>query len=159
VLHWLTAVLIVVNLLLGFFQDSLFRGTVPLHKSIGLTVLVLGVARLLWRVAHPAPPLVPGMAVWERVLARANHVAFYLLIILLPLSGWACSPCRRSCGRTRRSAMRCSSATRSSPGSPWRCSSCMSRAHSNTVSWTAIARWTACCRGPDRAKSFFLHCA
>lgn len=87
-LHWTTALLIVANLLLGFFADELFRGAVSLHKSIGLTVLALGVARLVWRLLHPAPPLLPSIRPWERVLARANHVAFYLLIILLPLSGW-----------------------------------------------------------------------
>ena len=54
-----------------------------------LTVLILVVARIAWRLTHRPPPLPPGLAVWERTLARAGHVLFYILMLALPLTGWA----------------------------------------------------------------------
>ena len=59
-----------------------------LHKSVGLTVLALSLARLGWRLGHPPPPLPPHMPAWERRIAKATHWAFYALMIGLPLSGW-----------------------------------------------------------------------
>jgi cytochrome b561 len=59
-----------------------------LHKSIGLTILILSLVRLAWRLTHPAPPLPDHMARWEKVFARATHVGFYLVMIATPLGGW-----------------------------------------------------------------------
>lgn len=59
-----------------------------LHKSLGLTVLALSLARLAWRVSHQPPPL-PAMARWRRAAAHTVHWAFYALMIAVPLSGWA----------------------------------------------------------------------
>ncbi len=94
-LHWLLAAAILFMGWLGFFMMSL-EDTDPwmfplfqVHKSIGLTILVLSVARLLWRLANPVPPLPLGMPGWERVSARAVHVLFYVLMIAVPLLGWA----------------------------------------------------------------------
>lgn len=88
VLHWTIALLIVVNLVIGLFHDSLFPNAIPLHKSIGMTVLALAVVRLAWRLAHRPPPLPASVRPWEKGLAHAVHWLFYALIILLPLSGW-----------------------------------------------------------------------
>lgn len=92
-LHWMAAVLIMANLASGFAKDALdgIWNVVPLHKSIGLTVLVLGTARLAWRLGHPAPPLPAGTPAWQRKLAGAVHASFYALIIVLPLTGWIMS--------------------------------------------------------------------
>jgi len=89
-LHWSIAALVVANLLIGQgFElfEAIDRGAwVRLHKSIGITVLLLSFARLGWRLMHPpAPSLLPAR---ERRLAGAVHVAFYALLILMPLSGW-----------------------------------------------------------------------
>lgn len=92
-LHWAAAVLILANLASGFAKDAL-GGTwnvVPLHKSIGLTVLILGIVRLVWRLAHPAPPLPDTMPPWQLALAKAVHAVFYALIIVVPLTGWVMS--------------------------------------------------------------------
>jgi cytochrome b561 len=59
-----------------------------LHKSIGLSVLALSVVRLGWRLAHPVPALPTAMPGWEKLLARATHWAFYVLMIAIPLAGW-----------------------------------------------------------------------
>jgi cytochrome b561 len=87
-LHWLIAALIVANLVIGLLHESLLKGTIPLHKSIGLLVLALSVVRLLWRLVHRPPPLPATVKPWERGLAHLNHWLFYALMILLPLSGW-----------------------------------------------------------------------
>ena len=87
-LHWTIAALIVANLAVGFFQESWLKGTMPLHKSIGLTVLGLSVVRLGWRLAHRPPPLPATVRPWEKGLAHLTHWLFYALMILMPLSGW-----------------------------------------------------------------------
>lgn len=93
VLHWTIAVLIALQIRGGWALDGLtglrqFEGY-QLHKSVGITILLLSLARLGWRLTHPAPPLPEHMARWEKVFARATHVAFYLLLIGTPLVGWA----------------------------------------------------------------------
>lgn len=92
-LHWAIAGFVVWNILLGWSMEDLPPterfGAFQLHKSIGLTVLTLSLIRLGWRLANPAPPLPRHMAGWERVLARGTHVLFYVLIIGIPLGGWA----------------------------------------------------------------------
>ncbi|WP_448657338.1 cytochrome b [Sphingomonas sp. CJ99] len=92
--HWAIAAAILVNLPLGLFSDALAPVTgpvMPLHKSIGLTVLALSVARLGWRIANPAPPLPATVSAAERRLAGAVHAFLYALMILVPLSGYAMS--------------------------------------------------------------------
>jgi polyisoprenoid-binding protein YceI/cytochrome b561 len=59
-----------------------------LHKSIGLTVLLLSFGRLFWRILNPPPALPEGMAAWERILSNAVHVLFYVFMIGTPLLGW-----------------------------------------------------------------------
>jgi cytochrome b561 len=97
VLHWAIAAAILFMLPLGFWMheqaehgnagESVFRAF-QLHKSVGLTVLLLSLVRLGWRVANPPPPLPAHMPAWERFAAKATHWAFYALMLGLPLSGW-----------------------------------------------------------------------
>lgn len=95
VLHWLIAVLILVQILLITAHEStdgpLSREFVQIHKSVGLTILVLTLARIGWRMAHPAIALPTHMKRWEKLFARATHVLFYVALIVLPLTGWAAS--------------------------------------------------------------------
>ncbi len=90
--HWLVAGLIAINVTLvltvDFFPDTFERPMIDLHKSIGLTVLGLAIMRLLWRLSHPAPALPLDYAPWERKLAHAAHIGLYLLIFLMPITGW-----------------------------------------------------------------------
>jgi cytochrome b561/polyisoprenoid-binding protein YceI len=58
-----------------------------LHKSIGIVILLLTLARLGWRLARRPPPSVEGG--WEGMLAKAVHFAFYAVLLLGPLTGWA----------------------------------------------------------------------
>ncbi|MBV9061985.1 MAG: cytochrome b [Alphaproteobacteria bacterium] len=93
IFHWLIAALLIANLALGLYFADLPRGDWrtelgQLHKSIGLTVLMLSVLRLAWRLTHPVPPLPAGMRWGLRFAARATHWLFYVLIIGIPLTGW-----------------------------------------------------------------------
>ncbi len=73
-LHWIIAILILVNLWLGFAHDSLPKEwkVMPVHKSIGLTVLALTLVRLSWRLAHKPPALPAAMPGWEKLAANLN---------------------------------------------------------------------------------------
>lgn len=91
-LHWLTAALIVVNLALGLSMVPLPISPRKLqwylwHKSIGTTIFLLTCARLAWRWYRPAPPPV-AMVPWQRRSAAAAHALLYVLMLLVPLSGW-----------------------------------------------------------------------
>lgn len=89
--HWTIGLLVIANLVIGVLHESLLKGTIPLHKSIGMTVLVLSIARLGWRLAHPAPPLPDDIPHWQKLAAHVSHWAFYFFIIALPLTGWVFS--------------------------------------------------------------------
>lgn len=93
--HWLTAALILAQVLLITAHEAtdgpISREFVLVHKSVGLTILVLTLARIGWRLANPALPLPDRMRGWEKIAARVTHVGFYILLIGLPLGGWAAS--------------------------------------------------------------------
>jgi cytochrome b561 len=95
-LHWTIALLIVIQIGLGWYMNEVLpdrspaqAAVLPLHISVGLTILVLVLIRIGVRLTHPAPPLPAAIAPWERVLARASHILFYLLMLAMPLTGWA----------------------------------------------------------------------
>ena len=92
-LHWLMAVLILTNLAIGLSFEFLPMGAdkawlYQFHKSIGLTVLLLTVIRIAWRLGAGAPkePPMPG---WQRVAANIVHFLLYVLMFMIPFSGWA----------------------------------------------------------------------
>jgi cytochrome b561 len=90
ILHWLISALIISNI--AFAMLPLPKPTheflMGLHLSFGIIVLFLAVARILWRLTHMPPPKPIDLAKWEAVLSGAVHFLFYLLMILVPLSGW-----------------------------------------------------------------------
>jgi len=92
VLHWLIAAAIVAQVVLAGRMEGPRTPTsfavTQLHKSIGVTILLLSLVRLAWRLANPPPPLPATMARWERELARFVHVGFYVIMIGMPLTGW-----------------------------------------------------------------------
>jgi cytochrome b561 len=91
--HWITATLVVIQVILGFsFAEFMERGPARAevftwHKTLGATILLLSIARLIYRLKNPPPPFPPELPEWERVAAVWNHRAFYFLLIALPLTG------------------------------------------------------------------------
>lgn len=91
-LHWLIAGLILANIWFGWRMGHLdglarFR-TFQLHKSIGVTVLLLTAVRVGWRIAKPPPSPAAALTDRERRVSRTAHLALYVLMIVLPLTGW-----------------------------------------------------------------------
>ncbi len=96
-LHWLIALLLLGQFAFGLTLEDIPRGTpergiyVNLHKSTGIVIGLLIVLRIAWRLTHRPPPLPSGMPAWQRLAARLSHVALYLCMLALPLSGYLAS--------------------------------------------------------------------
>jgi cytochrome b561 len=102
-LHWLIALLILVQVPLGFYMNSVYDALKAsgsrdwselllisrLHHTNGFLILILVALRLLWRVSNPTPAMPAGLAAWQRFTARATHVFLYALLLTFPLTGWA----------------------------------------------------------------------
>lgn len=91
--HWLTAALMVGIVALGLYSSSLPRDIalrddiLVVHKSLGLLIIVLTVARLGWVLYSPAPLDAGKLRPWERKAAHLGHALLYLVLLLMPLSG------------------------------------------------------------------------
>ncbi|MEE3627134.1 cytochrome b/b6 domain-containing protein [Nitrospirillum sp. BR 11752] len=92
-LHWTMAVLIVAMLFIGVAMvatvNSSHNWLVPLHKSVGATLLVLVLVRLAVRAIHRPPPLPAEMPGPQKAIAHLSHLLLYALMIALPLVGWS----------------------------------------------------------------------
>jgi cytochrome b561 len=95
VLHWTIAVIVFIMVPVGLTManvlgDGPFKNVLyELHKSFGIIIFCLAAVRVCIRLARGAPPLVPGLPAWQRAAAHASHYALYLLIVLVPIAGWA----------------------------------------------------------------------
>ena len=90
-LHWGIGLLIIGNLIGGLAHDVAPQIIMPLHKSTGLLILVLSLARLGWRLTHRPPAFPAAMPGWEKLVGSITHWIFYALMVLIPLSGWIMS--------------------------------------------------------------------
>ena len=95
-LHWLMAVLFFGMLGLGFYMQGLPLSPDKLklyswHKWVGVTVFLLALFRIAWRVTHQPPPLPGSMPRLMQIAAHAGHHMLYMLMFLIPLSGWLMS--------------------------------------------------------------------
>lgn len=96
ILHWLIAILLIAQIAGGLYaadlpreQLDLKRELFQLHKSFGIVILLLTLVRIGWRFAYKAPPLPAAIPGWEKLAARVAHVGFYVLLLAIPLTGWA----------------------------------------------------------------------
>jgi cytochrome b561 len=96
-LHWWTVLLIAAQVPIGLFMVRYGAATnfaeptgklYDAHKLIGLTILLLALVRLVYRLAHGAPADEPTLATWEKVVSHITHWAIYALLIIVPLLGW-----------------------------------------------------------------------
>jgi cytochrome b561 len=93
VLHWLVAALVFAQIALGWSAVTWRLSPTKLdlfvwHKSIGMLILTLMVIRVAWRLANPPPVLPAEMPTFERRAARASHFLLYLLLLVMPMTGW-----------------------------------------------------------------------
>lgn len=93
ILHWLSAAVIIAAVVLGFAMNSVEPGATQnrlydLHRSFGALILLLTGGRLLWRLYSPPPPM-PDLPAWQAKSATFVHRLLYVLLIALPLLGWA----------------------------------------------------------------------
>ena len=93
-LHWVIALAILGMIFGGWYMSDLPDGApgqyflYQMHKSVGITILLLSVARIIWRAMNPPPPLPDDMNGLEKTASHLVHLGFYGLMIALPLTGW-----------------------------------------------------------------------
>lgn len=98
-LHWSIALFILLMLIMGFTAILLPSDTygwlrsdlITVHKSLGLTILLLMIIRLVWKFTNDRPQLPSSVLIWEKALARIAHFSLYLLIFAMILIGWTMS--------------------------------------------------------------------
>lgn len=98
-LHWLIALLLIAQFTFGWYLGEIPRGVpergyfVNLHKSTGMVIGLLILFRLGWRLTHSPPPLPPNTTVprWQQRAAVASHCLLYVLMLVMPLSGYIAS--------------------------------------------------------------------
>lgn len=91
--HWIIVLLILCLAIVGLTMGELpktpkYFWVYTLHKSTGLLVLALVIARLGWRFYAGKPEPVPGTPTWQERIATVTHWLLYGLILLMPVSGW-----------------------------------------------------------------------
>jgi cytochrome b561 len=92
VLHWLTAILVFTTLLIGFFMvNSLgsYEALVRVHMTLGVSILVIVVARAVNRFTHRTPKLPDTVGRFEHKLVIGSELSMYALLLAQPLVGWA----------------------------------------------------------------------
>jgi cytochrome b561 len=101
--HWALAVLILIDfaLAVSFSRfnpgDALyFSWAYAAHMSAGMVVIILVLGRIVWRVAHSYPPVLPDTGALMRVLARGTHWLLYVFMIVAPVSGWVVLSVRKT---------------------------------------------------------------
>ena len=90
--HWITVGLLAVALPMGFvikhIKDSDKMPFYAIHESAGVTILLVVVARLLWRLQHPPPPLPESIPRAMRTAAAVNHWLLYAALMVQPILGF-----------------------------------------------------------------------
>jgi cytochrome b561 len=91
--HWLTALLLVVQFLLGWIMPNIGRGMQPeslinLHLSIGTLILVAALARVTWRLFHGVPAPEASLPAWQARMAGVLHAGLYVLLFAMVVTGW-----------------------------------------------------------------------
>ena len=92
-LHWLTAILVVVQVTIALIMTSLASGPAQnaffyTHKSLGITLLLVVVFRVLWKILYPWPPLPSDVPHGQVMLSRTIHLLLYLTLLVMAISGY-----------------------------------------------------------------------
>ena len=91
-LHWLTAAMVMITIPLGLCGASVKgaagQAATEIHKPLGIAILTVTIIRLAWRVWHRPPALPASISNLQKALARSVQTMLYVLLIVMPLSGW-----------------------------------------------------------------------
>ena len=92
-LHWAIAACIVLSVAFGLisgYADSaeLTQSTMVVHQSLGVTIFVLALVRVAWRLTHPAPSLPASMPRSQKIAAALTHATLYLILFVMPITGY-----------------------------------------------------------------------
>lgn len=96
-IHWITAITVFGLFALGLwmveltYYDQWYKQGPDLHKSIGITLLLLTTVRLIWRMKSTIPDDLPTHKQWERKVAGIVHFLLYLLLFVVMASGYLIS--------------------------------------------------------------------
>ena len=95
ILHWLIALGVLAQISFGWWMIDIPKFPVGvraywfnIHKSIGLTLGMLILLRVVWRFTHGAPPLPAHIPAWQRLAAKVSHYGLYACMIIMPLTGY-----------------------------------------------------------------------
>ena len=93
ILHWVVVLLILMMAWIGLRMGDMPNGpdkiaSYALHKSVGITILMLVLLRIGWRWYAGSPGALPGAPRWQERIASLTHLALYALLLAMPLSGW-----------------------------------------------------------------------
>lgn len=94
ILHWLMGIAVICMLILGLFLTSIKDEHIAdiaftVHKSIGLTLLLLIVIRTAWRFSNITPSSSTHVKNWQQKAEKFTHFLMYIALFVMPLSGWA----------------------------------------------------------------------
>jgi cytochrome b561 len=93
-LHWVIAGAVIFMLWFGRYMTDLPKGSferlqaIQLHRAIGITILLLTLVRIGWRLHNRGPNPMPSLKGWELWLMKTVHYWFYILLLAIPLTGW-----------------------------------------------------------------------
>jgi len=95
-LHWSIAAVLLIQIPLAWYMTDLPLGPdkfakYALHKSFGMTLFTLAVVRLVWALIGKRPQLPPGTKLYEKILAKVTQGLLYLIVLVMPISGWIMS--------------------------------------------------------------------
>lgn len=93
ILHWLMAAMILTMLFIGVGMvasvSERHEWLIHIHKPLGIAILLLAVVRLIVRLRNPPPPLPTDLPAVQKLAAHASHWLLYVLMLVIPLVGWA----------------------------------------------------------------------
>jgi len=100
-MHWVVAALIVATFGLGLWMGEVpVRAARPyyyaIHASLGITLLLILVVRILWALLNPPPAALAGTPPWQHSAARLMHLALYAMTLAAVLFGWALAGVERT---------------------------------------------------------------
>ena len=95
ILHWIIALGVLGQIAFGWWMIDIPKSPpgvraywFNIHKSIGITLGVLIIVRVIWALMHRAPPLPDHIPAWQKLASKASHLALYVCMIIMPLSGY-----------------------------------------------------------------------